>query len=81
MANLVIDIGNTSTKVAVFNNDDLLYTNQHQKLGTGALDVYFDKYPIKRAILSTVKNTAETWEEQLKRKTELTYFKTTTVKN
>jgi type III pantothenate kinase len=81
MANLVIDIGNTSIKVAVFNNDDLLYTNQHQQLGTGELDVYFDKYPVKRAILSTVKNITETWEEPLRQKTELTYFKATTVKS
>ena len=28
MANLVIDIGNTYTKIAVFEQDELLYTEQ-----------------------------------------------------
>jgi type III pantothenate kinase len=80
MANLVIDIGNTSTKVAVFSNDDFLYTGQHQKVDADVLKVYFDKYPIKRAILSTVKNTKETWEESLKQKAKLTYFNAATYK-
>ncbi len=74
MANLVIDIGNTSTKVAVFNNNNLLYTNQHQLFNTGQLNFYFDNYPVKRTIISTVKSTAEDWEEALKQRTDITYF-------
>jgi type III pantothenate kinase len=33
MLTLVIDIGNTFTKVAVFDNDDLLKVEQYQQTG------------------------------------------------
>src|SRR6185369_12768135 len=74
MVNLVIDKGNSSTKVAVFNNHDLLYTNHHRAFNIDQLNFYFDNYPVKRAIISTVKNRTEDWEETLKQKTDVVYF-------
>lgn len=80
MANLVIDIGNTYTKVAVFDNDVLIYINQYTTFNTNNLLAYLDKYPIRRAIVSTVKSKAEEWEIVLSSKTNLSYFNAVTFK-
>ena len=69
MANLVIDIGNTYTKVAVFDNDELIYTSQHQAFDTDTLNNYLNNYSVKRAILSTVKNKTEGWQDTIKQPT------------
>lgn len=78
MANLVIDIGNTYTKVAVFDNDVPVYTNHYTEFNTNDLLTCLDGYPIKKAIISTVKKKAEEWEAVLSKKTDLTYFNTAT---
>ncbi|GAB2985521.1 type III pantothenate kinase [Mucilaginibacter puniceus] len=74
MANLVIDIGNTYTKVAVFDNNVLVYTNQHTAFDTNDLLVCLGKYVIKKAIVSTVKSQAEEWEAVLNSKADMAYF-------
>ena len=74
MANLVIDIGNTYTKVAVFDNHELIYANHHEVFDTEVLTGYLDKYIIEKAIVSTVKNTTEDWGDILKEKTALLKF-------
>jgi len=38
MANLVIDIGNSYTKIAVFKQDELVYTNRYQQPDTEKID-------------------------------------------
>ena len=78
MANLVIDIGNTYTKVAVFDNDTLVYVNQSTAFNTNDLLACLDKYAIKRAIVSTVKNKAEEWEAVVGSRANLTYFNAAT---
>ena len=78
MANLVIDIGNTYTKVAVFDNDTLVYVNQSAAFNTNDLLACLDKYAIKRAIVSTVKNKAEEWEAVVGSRANLTYFNAAT---
>ena len=74
MANLVIDIGNTYTKIAVFDNDVLVYTNQYTAFTTDDLLTCLDKYPIKRAIVATVKKEPGGWETVLSSKAEWLYF-------
>ena len=74
MANLVIDIGNTYTKIAVFDNDVLVYTNQYTAFTTDDLLTCLDKYPIKRAIVATVKKEPEGWETVLGSKAGWLYF-------
>src|SRR6187402_3190280 len=74
MANLVIDIGNTFTKVAVFDNKELMYTNQHQTFDIDTLNSCLNNYPVKRAIISTVKTNDEPWQAVLKDKVDLVYF-------
>ncbi len=78
MANLVIDIGNTYTKVAVFDNNVLVYADQYTVFNTNDLLNCLDKHPIKKAIVSTVKNKAEEWETVLNSKAYLTHFNAAT---
>jgi type III pantothenate kinase len=80
MANLVIDIGNTYTKVAVFDNNLLVYTNQHTAFDTNDLLTCLNKYSIKKAIIATVKKKAEEWESVLNGKAHLSYFNAATFK-
>jgi type III pantothenate kinase len=78
MANLVIDIGNTYTKVAVFDNNELVYINQYTEFNTTDLLTCLDNYPIKRSIIATVKNAGEDWHALLNDKIGLTYFSAAT---
>jgi len=74
MANLVIDIGNTLTKIAVFDNDTLIYTEHFTIINTETLNKLFATYPVNKAIISSVKKDKEDWESVLNKKTQLTYF-------
>jgi type III pantothenate kinase len=42
MANLVIDIGNTFTKAAIFEQDELVYTDHYTVLDNQILDGSFN---------------------------------------
>lgn len=57
--NLIIDIGNSYTKIAVFKNDELLH--HILKAGFDERDVtfFFRKYAIRRAIVSSVSQPAD----------------------
>jgi len=74
MANLVIDIGNTLTKAAIFEQDELVYTEHYKALDTTILDTFLTKYSVDKAIISSVKKNSEEWEAGLKQKTQLIYF-------
>jgi len=74
MASLVIDIGNTYTKTAIFEQDELIYTQHYKTLDTNILDNFLTTYPIDKAIISSVKKASEEWEAGLKEKTQLIYF-------
>jgi len=74
MANLVIDIGNTFTKIAVFDNGELLYTEHFITVDPGTLNKFLTSYPIDKAIISSVKKDQEDWQTILSEKTQLTYF-------
>jgi len=73
--NLVIDIGNTYTKIAVFKQDDLVFIKQYEAVDTGVIVELLDEFIISTSIISTVKkNGKEKWEELLDRNTCLLYF-------
>ncbi len=74
--NLVIDIGNTYTKIAVFKRDELLHTEQHQNLDADILDKFLNDYPVTTAIISSVKKDREEWENVLAEKVKLIAFNT-----
>ncbi len=56
MLNLVIDIGNSRTKIALFNEHDLLFNVPIDHLTIGHVQMLKDEHPmLDKAILSTVK--------------------------
>jgi len=74
MANLVIDIGNTLIKVAVFRHDELLQFEQYQAADADTLRGLIEKYDIQRAIISSVRKEEEAWREAIAQKIEVKYF-------
>ncbi len=74
MANLVIDIGNTLTKVAVFKQDELLQFEQYQAADAETLLGLIDKYDIRQAIISSVRKETEAWREAIGKKINLKHF-------
>ncbi len=74
MANLVIDIGNTYTKLAVFNNNELHHFEQYQTVDTDTINKFLTDYEISKAIVSSVKNENEEWQVTLGQKIPLAYF-------
>jgi type III pantothenate kinase len=76
MANLVIDIGNTFSKIAVFNDNDLLLTEHFTAVNADIINKFLYNHPIQTAIISSVKKDKEKWHTVLKEKTRLIYFNT-----
>lgn len=76
MANLVIDIGNTFTKIALFNNDELQFVKHYTAVDDNLINDFLNKYPVQKAIISSVKPNREPWQSTLASKTQLVYFNT-----
>ncbi len=74
MANLVIDIGNTLTKIAVFGQDELLQAEHYPVVEAGTLLKLIDQYRVNKAIISSVKKDIESWRSALEGKVDLEYF-------
>ena len=75
MANLVIDIGNTLTKIAVFGHgNELVHTAHYSAVEAGVLLDLVDQYQINKAIISSVKKETENWRSELAKKVDLKYF-------
>lgn len=74
MLNLVIDIGNTFTKVAVFNNDNLLKVQQYQQPVQEDLDAFLTDHKIDKVIISSVKTGTQPWQTILSNKLPVLYF-------
>lgn len=74
MANLVIDIGNTYTKFAVFKQDELIYTNRYENPDIKLINSLLNDYALNKAIISSVKNGHGEWETVLKEKVRVIYF-------
>ena len=74
MANLVIDIGNTFTKIAVFRQDELLQAGHFAELETEMLLDLVDQYQVNKVIISSVKTETEHWRSALAEKVDLKYF-------
>jgi len=74
MANLVIDIGNTLIKIAVFAQDKLLYTTSYSSLDAETLFNITDQYQVNKAIISSVRKEAESWHAALENRISVQYF-------
>ncbi len=65
MTNLVVDVGNTHTKLAVFTQNDLVHTERFESLSMQQLNEWISRYEVQRILLSSVKTNAEGWQQQL----------------
>ncbi|HEY9196000.1 MAG TPA: type III pantothenate kinase [Mucilaginibacter sp.] len=74
MTCLVIDIGNTLTKIAVFELDNLLAFEQFENVDETRLEKLLTNYKIDRAIVSSVKKQTEPWQVNLEKRLPLVYF-------
>ena len=74
MTCLVIDIGNTYTKIAVFKRNELLRTGQYQTVDTETLSSFLNNISVDKAIISSVKKENDDWQIILAQKIPLTYF-------
>lgn len=54
--NLVIDIGNTLTKVAIFSNNQIIFNNNYDSLTANHIQNLLNKYNIVNSIIAEVKN-------------------------
>lgn len=65
MANLVVDIGNSFTKLAVFNGSNLVWTERYNTISTKILNTVLNTYKPQKAIVSSVKKQAANWVQTL----------------
>jgi len=72
--NLVIDIGNTYTKLAVFKEGAVVFKNRYQAVDMPLVDKLLSEYAIRRVIISSVKTEKEEWALELAGKVSLKYF-------
>ncbi len=76
MYNLVIDIGNTYTKLAVFKQKELIDYQRLSALDESSLSQLIDKYLIKSVTVSSVKQELNELEDFLKQKVNYISFTT-----
>lgn len=76
MANLVIDIGNSQTKYAVFNGTKLLEAGKLEQSGLVQINSLIENYEITHSIISSVGVDIGNLEELLKEKTKYLRFST-----
>lgn len=80
MANLVIDIGNSQIKLAVFNRDEMVYVARYDDIDNHIINAILRKHGISRAIISSVKKNSPAWQTELNAKTTLLHFNAGIVK-
>lgn len=78
ITNLIVDIGNTLTKVAVFKNDEMLFTNKFPQLTCEYLSEILNDYNVKSTIVSNVGEFSSECEEFLSQNTRLFIFSSDT---
>jgi type III pantothenate kinase len=73
--NLVIDIGNTYTKIAVFKQVEMIWNRQFKEVDGAIIENLINEYKVSRAIISSVKKKETAgWQQVLSLKVPLTYF-------
>jgi type III pantothenate kinase len=71
--NLVIDIGNTLTKIAIFSNNQIIFNNNYDSLAINELKELLNKFNIVNSIIAEVKNFESDLQSVLVEKTN--FFK------
>lgn len=64
--NLCIDRGNTRTKIAVFNDNDLIFEHAAKTVSIYQLKRWSQQFSIKHVIFSSVKDYPDSWESFFK---------------
>jgi type III pantothenate kinase len=81
---LVVDIGNTFTKAAIFEQDEMICTEHFLVPDAASIYAFLAPYKVEKAIISSVRKQNEEWEPLLKQKMPVTYFNvamTTSIRN
>jgi type III pantothenate kinase len=78
MFHLVIDIGNSSQKLAVFEQRNLVHTELTTSLDTQKLAQLLAQYPCSHSIISSVKQEVEALEQYLAKQTTYIRFSAST---
>ncbi|WCT12818.1 type III pantothenate kinase [Mucilaginibacter jinjuensis] len=73
MPNLVIDIGNTQTKLAVFNDQEMVWFGHQEITDAEAINNIIAKHGIEKVIASSVKKDQD-WQQQLSKQSKLYLF-------
>ena len=76
--NLIIDIGNSSTKYAILDDNTLIATERVENLSVGIAHEILHKYSVERSIVSAVGTIDEEAFEMLSKKIPILYFSSTT---
>lgn len=76
--NLVIDIGNSFTKIALINNDNIISSESYEELTLEIIEIAIASYQPKRAIISNVGKVDENLITHLKNSVPTTIFSHTT---
>lgn len=74
MAQLVIDIGNSRTKIAVFDDHKLVRKEITDHPGPDSLNVFFNEHDIQQSIISSVNEDIGALENELAGRTEYIRF-------
>ena len=74
MPQLVIDIGNTSVKIAVFDGSKLIEAGPYSTFDTGLLQQLLTKYQITSGVFSSVNRELEAWLGPLQQQIRLVRF-------
>ena len=72
--NLVIDIGNTNSKMAVFHEDKIVKSMQAELLNSSLVKKALDEYPIHKGIITHVKNPKSDLIYLLKKRLDYLYI-------
>jgi type III pantothenate kinase len=73
MPNLVIDIGNTQTKLAVFNDQELVWFDHQEVTDAEEINNIISRYHIEKVIASSVKKNLD-WQQQVSKQSKLYLF-------
>lgn len=74
MTSLVFDIGNTFSKVAVFNGQNILWTKAYRQLSENQISKILIKFKPDAAIISSVQNQIFLWQEFLEKQLKTVWF-------
>ena len=75
---LVVDVGNSLTKVAIFQGDDIILLEKHQQLSSDQLSVVIDNHSISKVIVSKVGEFSAKIEDFLSQTCKTIFFDSST---